>query len=106
MMIEETGTVVDVQGDIAWVGTQRRSTCERCSVNKGCGSATLAKVLGRRRSIVRAIRNVDAAVGDQVVLGLQDSALIRGSVAVYGAPLLAMFCFGVIGGWANGPLYL
>lgn len=96
-MIEETGIVVDVQDDFAWVETRRHTVCESCSVNKGCGSAVLAKVLGRRRSVVRAIRRIDAAVGDEVVLGLEDSALLRGSFMVYGAPLLAMFVFAVIG---------
>lgn len=105
-MIEETATVVDVRGDVVWVETQRRSTCERCAVNKGCGSATLAKVMGRRRSVIRAVNNTDARIGDSVVLGLHDSALVRGSLAVYGVPLLAMFLFALFGSTLNNYLLI
>ena len=96
-MIEESGTIVDVQGDTAWVETQRRSTCDKCAVNKGCGTATLAKVLGNRRSVVQVVNAVGGRVGDDVILGLQDSSLVRGSMAVYGVPLGAMLIIALLG---------
>ena len=46
-MIEENGRVVDVEDGYAWIETERRSTCGSCSANKGCGTATLAKVMGQ-----------------------------------------------------------
>jgi sigma-E factor negative regulatory protein RseC len=95
-MIEEPGTIVDIQGDTAWVETQRRSTCDKCTINSGCGSATLAKVLGNRRSVVEVVNAFGARVGDEVMLGLQESSLVRGSLAVYGVPLGAMLIIALL----------
>jgi len=99
-MIEEHAQVVALdQNNDVWVETQRRSACGQCAANKGCGTATLAKVLGNKRSKVRAL-NPQAtlvAVGDEVIIGINEQALVRGSLAVYTVPLLALFVFGFLG---------
>ena len=89
-MLEETGTVAQVNEDYAWVETERKGSCEACAVRSGCGTATLAKVLGRRRTVIRAINRVGAQAGDRVVLGLAERAFLQGSIAVYLIPLGAM----------------
>jgi sigma-E factor negative regulatory protein RseC len=38
-----------------------------------------------------------AQVGDSVIIGLDETALIRGSLAVYAMPLLSMFAGGLLG---------
>jgi len=89
-MIEETAQVVALEQDFAWVETQRKSACGSCAASSGCGTATLQKVLGNRRSRIKALNNLPIVVGDQVVIGLEEQALIKGSIAVYAMPLLAM----------------
>ena len=96
-MLEETASVVRVEAGEVWVETQRRSTCSSCAVEKGCGTATLAKVLGRRRTLVRVLSDLPLAVGDQVVIGIREQALVRGSLAVYAVPLLLMLAGAIIG---------
>ena len=98
-MIEEHARVVDMNAEGVWVETQRRTACGQCAANKGCGTATLAKVLGNKRSRVRALnpKATSVAVGDEVIIGINEQALVRGSLAVYTAPLLAMFVFGLLG---------
>lgn len=98
-MIEEHAQVVAINADGIWVETQRRSACGQCAVNKGCGTATLAKVLGNKRSRVRALNPhaTAVAVGDEVVIGIDEQALIKGSLAVYTLPLLTMFLFALLG---------
>lgn len=96
-MIEEQARVVAVEGDLAWVETQRRSACGACGARSGCGSGVLAKVLGRRMSMVAAINQAGAQPGDQVIVGIAEQSLLRGSLAVYTVPLLAMFG-GALGG--------
>lgn len=98
-MIEEHALVVALNVEGVWVETQRRSACGTCAVNKGCGTATLAKVLGNKRSQVRALNPKATAVtvGDEVIIGIDERALVRGSLAVYTAPLLALFAFGALG---------
>jgi len=100
-MIEESAQVIATEGDFVWVETQRQSTCGGCAANQACGTATLAKVLGRRRTRVRALNHDGAQVGDTVIIGLDETALIRGSLAVYAMPLLALFAGGLIGAWLS-----
>ena len=96
-MLEETAQVVRIKGDEVWVETQRRSSCDSCSAEKGCGTATLSKVLGNRRNVVRVLSAIPLGVGDQVVIGIREQALVRGSLAVYVIPILLLLLGGLIG---------
>jgi sigma-E factor negative regulatory protein RseC len=96
-MIEETAQVIRVDGGNVWVETQRRSTCSACAAEKGCGTATLAKVLGKRRSLVRVLSDRPLQVGDRVVIGIAEQALVRGSLAVYAVPLLLLLLGATLG---------
>ena len=89
-MIEERARVISVDQGHAWVETQRRSTCGSCAASKGCGTSVLARVLGNRRSRVCAIDPVGVRLGDEVMVGIAESALVRGSLAVYTVPLIAL----------------
>lgn len=96
-MIEEVGVVTACAGDHAWVHTRRQTTCGNCGARQGCGTAVLAKVLGRSFSTVRALNTAHAREGDRVVIGLSEQALLRGSAAVYLAPLLSMVVMALVG---------
>jgi sigma-E factor negative regulatory protein RseC len=96
-MIEENATVTAVENGSAWVETERSGTCGGCAANKGCGTSVLAKVLGQRRTRVHVLNSVGAAVGDRVVIGIAEEALVRGSAAVYLVPLLGLFAGAVSG---------
>lgn len=104
MMIEEQGRIVAVEEGFAWVETQRKSACGACSANKGCGTGVISKVVGQRVNRVRAINEINANVGDEIIIGLHDEALVRGSLAVYAAPLLAMLLMALLGDLAGREL--
>jgi sigma-E factor negative regulatory protein RseC len=89
-MIEEYGRVVDVNDGVAWIEGVRTGTCSACSVHGGCGAGAIAKMLGQRRLRLRAINRIDAEIGDQVVIGIPETGLLYGSLAVYAVPLLAL----------------
>jgi sigma-E factor negative regulatory protein RseC len=95
-VIEESGLIVATVGDEAWVETSRRSSCGSCEA-KGCGTGALSQVLGRRTQRLQVKNPIGAAVGDQVVLGIEESALLKGSLAVYLVPLLALLAGGLFG---------
>lgn len=110
-MLEEAAQVVRINEDGVWVETQRTSTCSGCAAEKGCGTATLSKVLGNRRTLVRVLSNTPLDVGDQVVIGIREQALVRGSLAVYAVPLLLLLAGAVLGElgagqqlWSNAEL--
>jgi len=95
-MIEESGRVVAIDGNDAWVETSRRSSCGSCEA-KGCGTGTLSQILGRKTQRLRVKNPVGAVPGDRVILGIRESALIKGSLAVYLVPLLALLGGGLFG---------
>lgn len=90
-MIEESATVVALEDNFAWVESERRSSCGSCAANKGCGTATLQKVMGKKRTQLKAINRAQAQIGDRVVIGLQEQALLKGSLYAYILPLLLLF---------------
>ncbi len=96
-MIEESGVVINCAGEFADVETERKSSCGGCSASGVCGAGVLAKVFGRRRSIVRVVNSIDAQAGDRVVVGLPDGALVRGSFVFYVVPLLTMIVGAMLG---------
>jgi sigma-E factor negative regulatory protein RseC len=102
MMIEEFARVVDVEDGFAWIESERTSTCSSCSVHAGCGTGVIAKLLGNRRLRLRAICNIELAPGDHVVIGIPESGLLRGSLAVYAVPLIAMLGGAMLGNGVAG----
>ena len=105
-MLEENGTVLQLEERYAWVETERNNSCSSCAARSGCGTGVLAKVVGRRHVKVRAINSIGARTGDRVVLGLAEDALLQGSAAVYLAPLASMLVSAGIGEWLAGTLDL
>lgn len=106
-MIEALGRVVALEADTAWVETERQSSCGSCSA-KGCGTGALARVVGARTQRVRVANGIGAGVGDTIALGLREDALLRGSLAVYIVPLVAMLAGALLGEavapqWAASP---
>ena len=92
-MIEENGVVVSVQKGSFLVQTQRTSTCGSCSAKAGCGTGLLSKWLNRNQKTVRVLNSADTPlkVGDEVVIGVAEHALVTGSFAVYVLPLIFIF---------------
>lgn len=96
-MIEEQARVTQVADDEIWVETQRKPTCGQCAANKGCGTAVLQNVLGNKRTRLRVLSDIPVKAGDEVIIGLQEGAFLKGSFAVYLLPLVLMFVFGLLG---------
>lgn len=92
-MIEELATVTALDGQHAWVQTQRESACESCSAQKGCGTSAVAKVVGKQYTQVRVLNTHKAIVGDLVKVALPEDMLLKSSFAVYMVPL-ALLLFG------------
>jgi len=105
-MITEDAIVIEVSDDQTWIETQRKSTCGQCSANKGCGTSVLSKVMGNKLSKMKAINNIDAKVGDGVVVGLSESSLLKGAFMTYILPLAYLFIFASVGQFISSDLSL
>lgn len=106
-MIEEAGQVVRQEGDFAWVAVRRQAGCSSCSAQSGCGTASLSRWFGRKSHEVRARNPINARPGEDVVVGISESALVKTALRLYLMPLLALLAGGLIGeslaaAWGGG----
>jgi sigma-E factor negative regulatory protein RseC len=96
-MIEEKGKVVALEDDWVWVQTERKTVCGQCAANKGCGTSVLAKVFGNKSSSIAVIKTLPAQVGDEVIIGIEENSLVKGSLLIYALPLVLLIAFGLLG---------
>lgn len=102
-MITESGRVLEVEGDWAWVACRRQVECARCAEGRGCGGGVLGRLLGDRLHKVRAATGtVAVSPGDQVVIGLGEDAVLRAAAAVYLLPLLLALAGAAIAAMLSG----
>ena len=92
--LNSLGRVVKTEPGFAYVLTQRESGCSGCQSEKGCGTSTLAKLFApESKSPLKIKDEIGLKTGDQVVLSLDESDLIKHSFMAYGLPLLGLFVF-------------
>ncbi|MDP1521275.1 SoxR reducing system RseC family protein [Porticoccus litoralis] len=92
-LIKETGKVVALENDGLWVETVQRSACHVCAVQKGCGQGVLARFVGNS-AVIRVLPGEcdlkDIQANDQVVIGIPEDVLVRGTLLLYFLPLLML----------------
>ncbi len=95
-MIEERAVVVEVGEQSVLLQTQRKSACQSCSVKAGCGTSTVATVVGKRSSQFSVEKTFDLSVGDSVLVAVDENALVQGSLLIYLFPLIFMMFSGAV----------
>jgi sigma-E factor negative regulatory protein RseC len=95
-MIEKPGVVIQVEDQFAIVQTLTDSSCQHCVNHQGCGMANLTSMLKPKYGTVRVVNQLAAQVGDQVIIGLEENALLKTALVFYLLPLLGLFS-GAIG---------
>lgn len=90
-MIEEHAVVVSLENELAVLEVVRKTPCSLCGQTKGCGISIWGRIFGHKRSLFKAQNSVQAKVGDIVVVGIDDSAVLRSAMMLYGLPLMGLF---------------
>ncbi|VAW51461.1 hypothetical protein MNBD_GAMMA06-908 [hydrothermal vent metagenome] len=103
-MIEKKAQVIEIKGSQLVLQAQTQSACGSCSASKGCGTSVLAKVIGRKFTQFQVENNVDAKIGDIVVVGISEDALLNGSLVMYIIPILGMMFFSVSANYFLAPV--
>ena len=67
-----------------------------CGQKRGCGNATWGKLLGHKASEFSAKNAIDANVGDSVVVGIEERAVLSSVFYLYIVPLLTMLIGAVL----------
>jgi sigma-E factor negative regulatory protein RseC len=107
-MLEHTGTVIEADEHTALIETVRRSACGQCSSGDSCGTSVLAGLFKQRGNRVRVCNHLHLKPGDQAVLGIAESTLLRAALWAYLAPLIVMLAFAMFtasAGFSDGYVF-
>ena len=96
-MIEEEATVAALENNQVWIDSAHRSACARCAARAGCGQSLMSRVLGERRQqtglrlgLPLPEQGPTLQVGDRVLIGIPEAALLQGAFLLYMLPILAL----------------
>lgn len=104
-MLEELATVVKVKNNQVWVNPQISSGCGACIQKTSCTSSIVGKFFKPR--IIEVDSSFPLAVGDKVMVAIDESLLLNASLLLYLLPLLAMFVgAGVAESFSNSDVYI
>lgn len=110
-MIEEQVIVTATTPEGAWVEGIQQSACGSCSAKAGCGQHTMSQ-LGKKVTLwlpfdslqqsesgltEERLKEERLKVGQQVVVGLPEGAILRSTLVLYGVPLLALVAGAILG---------
>lgn len=98
-MIEETALVTAVDGEYAHVESRRDTACGHCQAGSACATSLLSRFFGYRKVSVKALNPIAARPGDEVIVGLEESALTRTSVRFYLLPVILLIGFAGCAQW-------
>lgn len=87
-MLEERAIVKRIVGRTAYVSSLQASACGHCVQRESCGTTLYTKWLPKREFPLAMDREL--RVGDQIVMGIEESHLLRASLLMYMLPLLIM----------------
>lgn len=80
---------------VATLEIVRQTACGLCGQTRGCGNSIWGKLFGHKSANFKAQNLINAKVGDSVIVGIDESALMKSALLLYIVPLVTMF-FGTI----------
>jgi sigma-E factor negative regulatory protein RseC len=88
-MIEELAVVVKIENHQVWVESGQQSACGGCQQKASCTTNALGSVL--KKKSVPVDSDIQLNTGDQVMVAIDESLLLRASLLLYLVPLIALF---------------
>ena len=95
-MIEEHAVVTSSNHNKATLEIERRTACGLCGQKRGCGNATWGKLLGHKSHAFEADNPINANVGDSVIVGIDEHAMLKSVFLLYVVPLLGLLIGAVL----------
>lgn len=96
-MIEELAVVVRIENHQVWVESGANSACGGCLQKASCTTNALGSVL--KKKSVPVDSGMQLKTGDQVMVAIDESLLLRASLLLYLVPLIALFTGAGIADW-------
>ena len=98
--VEGIARVGRVDGAVAWLEPEQTTACDACAAAAACHATDLGPVAGRMAGRRFPLGNsADLGVGERVVVGVNDGALLKAALTAYALPLAGALC---AGGLAEG----
>ena len=92
-MIEERAVILslDNASSNATLEIERKNACGLCGQTRGCGNSIWGKLFAHQSSAFKAQNRINAKVGDSVIVGINEQALLKSAVLLYIVPLVTLF---------------
>lgn len=90
---------VTSQTDAATIEVVRKSACGICGKTRGCGNAFWGKMFAHKTPSFKAENAIGAKVGQHVVVGIDEHAVMKTALLLYMAPLVMMFFGAILFSW-------
>ena len=100
-MIEERAVILSLQSEPSQTQTtatleiERKTACGLCGLTRGCGNSIWGRLFGHQTTAFKAQNRINAKVGDSVIVGINEKALLKSALLLYVLPLVTLF-FGAI----------
>ena len=97
-MIEERAVILklantsgnDNSSQIATLEIERKTACGLCGQTRGCGNSIWGKLFAHQSTAFKALNRINAKVGDSVIVGINEKALLKSAILLYLLPLATM----------------
>ena len=97
-MIEERAVILsldnqsgDAKSDsVATLEIERKTACGLCGQTRGCGNSIWGKLFAHQSTAFKAQNRINAKVGDSVIVGINEKALVKSAMLLYILPLATM----------------
>lgn len=103
-MIEERAVILSLApspldtdtSTIATLEIERKTACGLCGQTRGCGNAIWGKLFAHRSSAFKASNTIHAVVGQSVIVGIHERALVWSALLLYILPLVTMLIASIL----------
>jgi sigma-E factor negative regulatory protein RseC len=106
-MIEERAVILSLASDAAsdnstaTLEIERKTACGLCGQTRGCGNSIWGKLFAHQSSAFKAQNRINAKVGDSVIVGINESALLKSAMLLYILPLATLFLGAILATQVN-----
>ncbi|MFA7240105.1 MAG: SoxR reducing system RseC family protein [Sulfuricellaceae bacterium] len=102
-LVEGFAHVVAVEGGTAWLEPEQTTSCGGCASASACGAKGIGTLADRLEARRFSLPNRDGLrVGERVVVGVSEKALVKASLTAYAIPLAGMLFSGAMAQWVAG----
>ena len=94
-MIEERAVILSLDNVpsnlMATLEIERKTACGLCGQTRGCGNSIWGKLFAHQSTAFKAQNRINAKVGDSVIVGINEQALLKSALLLYILPLVTLF---------------